>query len=283
MKISRLIMVLGLFLAVSVVSTGISRAEMGQLNVAVADCGSDQQLTDKWGSFAKYLANKLGASGATLKFPKGKSDLENWTKKGEVQLVIAKLEFYFGWMKKGIKVKPVVMPYGIDETDSNMFAGLFIARKDSNIKSYSDMKGKTILFGSKGAFDKYKAAIYTLQERGIDTETHFKKTAHGGKCPDIGKAVYDGKFDIGVVSDYTWGETLESAGVDLSKMRVVGTTVLLPFHALYVCTDNLSDNQVKIIKKSAIDLSDPEILTALKASEFRTMERSDLDYLKKMK
>ena len=188
MKNSRLIMVLCLFLAVSVVSTGISRAEIGQLNVAVADCGSDQQLTDKYGSFAKYLANKLGASGAALKFPKDKSDLENWTKKGEVQLVIAKLEFYFGWMKKGIKVKPVVMPYGIDGTDSNMFAGLFIARKDSNIKSFSDMKGKTILFGSKGAFDKYKAAIYTLQERGIDPKTHFKKNYEWRKMPGYRKS-----------------------------------------------------------------------------------------------
>ena len=144
------------------------------------------------------------------------------------------------------------------------------------------MKGKTILFGSKGAFDKYKAAIYTLQERGIDPKTHFKKIANGGKCPDIGKAVYDGKFDIGVVSDYTWGETLENAKVDLSKMRVVGTTVLLPFHALYACTDNLSDSQVKIIKKSAIDLSDPAILKALQASEFREMQKSDFVYLKKM-
>jgi len=276
-------MVLFLFLAVSVVSTGISRAEIGQLNVAVADCGSDQQLTDKYGSFAKYLANKLGASGAALKFPKDKSDLENWTKKGEVQLVIAKLEFYFGWMKKGIKVKPVVMPYGIDETDANMFAGLFIARKDSNIKSFGDMKGKTILFGSKGAFDKYKTAVHTLKERGIDPKTHFKKITNGGKCPDIGKAVYDGKFDIGVVSDYTWGETLEDAKVDLSKMRVVGKTVLLPFLALYACTDNLSESQVKIIKKSAIELSDPVVLTALKASEFRAMQKSDLVYLKKMK
>ena len=144
------------------------------------------------------------------------------------------------------------------------------------------MKGKAILFGSKGAFDKYKAAKYTLKERGIDIKTHFKKIANGGKCPDIGKAVYDGKFDIGLVSDYTWGETLENAGVDLSKMRVVGKTVLIPFLTVYACTDNLSDSQIKIITKSAIDLSDPAILKALKASEFRTMQKSDLVYLKKM-
>ena len=282
MKTSRLIMIFCLFFTVSVISAGISWAEMGQLNIAVADCGSDQQLTDKYGSFAKYLANKLGAPEAALKFPKDKSDLENWTKKGEIQLIIAKLEFYFGWMKKGMKVKPLVMPYGIDETDANMMSGLFIARKDSNIKSFSDMKGKAILFGSKGAFDKYKAAKYTLKERGFDPKSHFKKIANGGKCPDIGKAVYDGKFDIGLVSDYTWGETLENAGVDLSKMRVVGKTVLIPFLTVYACTDNLSDSQIKIIKKSAIDLSDPAILKALKASEFRTMQKSDLVYLKKM-
>jgi phosphonate transport system substrate-binding protein len=282
MKNSNLTMILCFFFAVSVISTEISRAEMGQLNIAVADCGSDQQLTDKYGSFAKYIANKLGATGAALKFPKDKSDLENWTKKGEIQLVIAKLEFYFGWMKKGMKVKPLVMPYGIDETDANMMAGLFIARKDSNIKSFSDMEGKTILFGSKGAFDKYKAAAYTLQERGFDTKTYFKKISNGGKCPDIGKAVYDRKFDIGVVSDYTWGETLENAKIDLSKMRVVGKTVLIPFLAVYACTDNLSDSQVKTIKKSVIDLSDPAILKALQASEFREMQKSDFVYLKKM-
>jgi ABC-type phosphate/phosphonate transport system substrate-binding protein len=162
-----------------------------------------------------------------------------------------------------------------------MFAGLFIARKDSNIKSFEDMKGKTILFGSKGAFDKYKAAIYTLKERGINPEAHFKKISNGGKCPAIGKAVYDGKYDIGVVSDYTWGETLESE-IKLSEMRVVGKTVLLPFLALYACTENISESQAKIVSQSAIDLSDPVILNSLKASEFRTMQKSDLAYLKKM-
>ena len=201
MKIIRLLMFLCLFVSVLAVSIGISRAEMGQLNIAVSDCGSNQQKTEKYSPFAEYLANKLGASGSGLKFPTDKSDLEKWTKKGEIQLVIAKLEFYFGWMKKGIKLEPILMPYGIDETDANMFTGLFIAHKDSNIKSFSDMKGKTILYGGKGTFDKYKAAIYTLQERGIDPKTHFKTITNGGKCPEIGKAVYDGKFDIGVVSD----------------------------------------------------------------------------------
>ncbi|MGD8834073.1 MAG: PhnD/SsuA/transferrin family substrate-binding protein [Desulfobacteraceae bacterium] len=277
----KIIMVLPLVFAVSVVSPGISRADFDQLNIAVADCGSDQQLTEKYLPFAKYLSKKLGGSGAALKFPKDKSDLENWTKNGEIQLVIAKLEFYLGWKKKGIKVQPLVMMYGIDETDANMFAGLFIARKDSNIKSFEDMKGKTILFGSKGAFDKYKAAIYTLKERGINPEVHFKKISNGGKCPAIGKAVYDGKYDIGVVSDYTWGETLESE-IKLSEMRVVGKTVLLPFLALYACTENISESQAKIVSQSAIDLSDPVILNSLKASEFRTMQKSDLAYLKKM-
>lgn len=282
MKRSNLIMILCFFFAFSVISTEISGAEITQLNIAVADCGSDQQLRDKYGSFAEYLAKKLGAQGAAFKFPKDKSDLENWTKEGEIQLIIAKLEFYFGWMKKGMKVNPLVMPYGIDETDANMMAGLFIARKDSNIRSFSDMKGKTILFGSKGSFDKYKAAVYTLQERGFDAATHFSKISYGGKCPHIGKAVYDRKFDIGVVSDYTWGETLQNAKIDLSKMRVVGKTVLIPFLALYACTDNLSDSQAKTVKKSAIDLSDPGILKALQASEFREMQQSDFAYLKKM-
>lgn len=182
----------------------------------------------------------------------------------------------------GIKVEPIVMPYGIDETDANMFSGLLIARKDSDIKSFSDMQGKSILFGSKGAFDKYKAAVYTLRERGIDPKTHFSKVEHGGKCPYIGKDVYDGKFDVGVVSDYTWGETLEGAGVNLKEMRVVGKTVLLPFLALYACTENLSPSQVKVIIDSSIGLTDQAILKALKASEFRTMQKSDFTYLKKM-
>lgn len=97
MKKVKIIFVLCLLLVGLFVSTGNSKAQISQLNIAVADCGSDQQLTDKYISFAKYLSSKLGISDAALKFPKDKSDLENWTKNGEVQLVIAKLEFYFGW------------------------------------------------------------------------------------------------------------------------------------------------------------------------------------------
>lgn len=254
-----------------------AETDASQLNVAIEDCGPIKFKIEKYLDFSKYLAENIGASGASLKFPKNGKELDNWIKNGKVQLVICKLANYLAWRDMNLNIKPLVTPF--DESGSNTFTGLFIARKDKNIMSFDDMKGTHILFGSKGAFEKYEAAVYTLLERDIDPKNFFKKISHGTKCPVIGKYVFDGGFDVGLVSDYTWGPILESK-IDLSKMRIVGKTVPIPYFVLFGA--NLDDSQMEKIIALSTNFSDTKVLSKMRFSEFRKFNDGDLKFLDKI-
>lgn len=67
----------------------------------------------------------------------------------------------------------------------SVFRGIFVARKDSNIKLPSQVKGKNISFPAPTALAATMMPLYYLYEHGIDVNNDFKKKYVGSQDSSI--------------------------------------------------------------------------------------------------
>lgn len=255
---------------------GLVGAEEKTLVLAVEDCLSSKAKVKRYFSFGNYLVGELpGFTRLAIKFPKHTGELDDWIQKGEVHLVITKLQRLIAWQSNNLKITPLASLVNSD--GSTNFTGIFISRKDSNIKTFADMKGKSILFGAKGDFEKNEAAIYTLMQNGIHSKDYFKEIAHGTICPLIGKQVYDARYDVGLTSDYSWGDILESRRVDLNEMQIISRTISIPYLTLF--GSNLSTKEMDIVAQRSTALNNQDVLTKLQCSKLKKFDHADLTFL----
>ena len=114
------------------------------------------------------------------------------------------------------------------------FTSLFIAREGTGITKLSDLKGKTVAFGSR---DSGQAAIlpaYFLKANGIDPEKDIRSLRFNldvGKHGDTGtsevevlNAVLNGQAEAGAIGDQYWARVLAEGLADRRKVRAIWTS-----------------------------------------------------------
>lgn len=114
------------------------------------------------------------------------------------------------------------------------FKSVFIARKDSGIRSLADLKGKTFAFGSVSSTSGHLMPRYFLLKNGINPDREFaQKPAFSGAHDATALWVESGKVDAGALNFLVWEKLVETKKVDLQKVTVFWTT---PPYADYVWT-----------------------------------------------
>ena len=91
------------------------------------------------------------------------------------------------------------------------YKGQFIAKADSGIKSYADLKGKTFCFVDPNSTSGYVIPRIVLKASGVDPDTDFKAATNAGSHPNVATAVYKGDCDAGV----TFIDVLTDAAANL--------------------------------------------------------------------
>lgn len=145
------------------------------------------------------------------------------------------------------------------------YDSVFVTRKDSPIKSISDLKANAknlrLVFTSSTSTSGFVMATYRLVQEGIlqprqEAREVFKSVNFGGSYTQALEQVIDGRGDVAAVSFYT----LEgpSADVYLSKekreqLQVIARTPRVPTH-LICARGGLSDGLKQRIKAALIKL-----------------------------
>ncbi|MBI5076256.1 MAG: phosphate/phosphite/phosphonate ABC transporter substrate-binding protein [Nitrospirae bacterium] len=130
-----------------------------------------------------------------------------------------------------LDAEPIVHPVNLD--GASAVQSYIFVRKDSNIQSIQDMKGKKIAFVDRATVTGYLYALSFLRERGVqDINTFFREVSFTGSHGSTIYAVLDGRADIGtakskifqqlVKKDYSIKEEL----VILAKSREFPDTTL---------------------------------------------------------
>jgi phosphonate transport system substrate-binding protein len=116
-----------------------------------------------------------------------------------------------------------VVPIAQREEDTK-FQSVFIAKKDSGIKTLADMKGKQVSFGSQSSTSGHLMPRSNLLAAGIDPEKDFKRVAYSGAHDATIASVVSGKVDAAALDITVWKKFVNEGKVDTKVVDVFFTT-----------------------------------------------------------
>ena len=115
--------------------------------------------------------------------------------------------------RSGGKVIPLVQ-----RAEDERFKSVFITA-DPEIKQLTDLKGKTVSFGSQSSTSGHLMPRNFLLQAGVDPDKDFKRTAFSGAHDATVAAVAAGKVEAGALNKSVWDKLVEDKKVD-TKVHV---------------------------------------------------------------
>jgi ABC-type phosphate/phosphonate transport system substrate-binding protein len=115
---------------------------------------------------------------------------------------------------------------------SGDLSGVFIARADSPLASVADLKGKKLLLGPDGAYEKSFAARLALH----DADALPERVEIIDGCVPLAAEIIEKRADAGVVSSYVADFGGLSLLGDAAQFKEIGRTKSIPFMTFAVST-----------------------------------------------
>jgi len=152
--------------------------------------------------------------------------------------------------------------YGYDvilknkELGKATIAGSLIVRKDSGIKSVSDLRGKVILFGGdERAMQSYISAIWLLKQAGLNPGDYIKQFAINP--PNTIISTFFKRADASGSGDVVMHLDNVTRRIDVSQLMFLAKTQALP-HLPWAVRSDLDPAYIRKIKQALIELANTE-------------------------
>jgi len=199
------------------------------IRIAITPCTDIMKTFKIFQPLARYLQDKINRP-VQLIIPKSFHEFETFVKSNKVDFAYQAPHTYVrlaNFYNKEALLKSLT-PEG--ETKHR---GVMIVRKDSPIKTLTDLKGKVVLFGSELSTAKSIATKILLKENGVDIDRDLKNYTHDGSCESIALNVYLKSVDAGAICDYSFEEINEAedqavAGIPADQFRILSETMEVP-------------------------------------------------------
>lgn len=190
----------------------------------------------------------------------------------------------FTYVQTKIRTNGTANPI-IQRTEDEKFTSVFIVPADSPLKSLSELKGKTIAFGSPSSTSGHLMPRYFLMQAGINPDKDFKNIAFSGAHDATVAFVASGKADVGALNASVWAKLNEAKNPNALKSKVLSTT---PTYYDYNWTvrGDLDPATVKKITEAflKLDASNPnykEIMDLQRATKYVPTKSSNYDDIEK--
>lgn len=168
--------------------------------------------------------------------------------------------------RSGGKVTPLVQ-----RAEDEQFKSVFITT-DAGIQKLSDLKGKTLTFGSESSTSGHLMPRSFLLEAGVDPDRDLRRIAFSGAHDATVKAVEGGQVSAGALNISVWEKMVADKRVDTAKVRVFYTTPGYYDYNWSVHSEMDAAMKKKIVDAfiglNANDTIGKEILTLQRASKF---------------
>lgn len=139
---------------------------------------------------------------------------------------------------------------------SGTYRGIIVARKDSGLKTLTDLQGKRFAFVDPKSTSGYVYPRAMLIENGMAPESHFKQTIFAGGHDKVIAAVLEGRADAGAIYEGALG-IAKAEGVPTENLVTLASTDLIPHDAIAVQI-KLDEALVKRIQSALVDLDKSE-------------------------
>ena len=139
-----------------------------------------------------YVENHLGDVQLVLETSLDYADYETKLYRGDFDFSLPNPYQTIHAIEKGYDVIARMKP-------DDVFRGIIVARKDANIKTVADLKGKAVSFPAPTALAATMMPLYFLHKNGLDTQRDIKKKFVGSQFSSILNA-----YSKDTVAGATW-------------------------------------------------------------------------------
>ncbi len=212
----RLTLKTGLLLAL-LCTTSVSFSQQVFKITAIPD-ESPTELARKAVPLVKYLEARLGMKVEYTPVSDYAASVEALANKQIDMAWFGGFTFVQANVRSGGKAVPLVQ-----REEDEKFRSVFITT-DPAIKTLSDLKGKTLSFGSASSTSGHLMPRSFLLDAKVDPDKDLKRVAYSGAHDATIAAVAAGKVDAGALNISVWEKFVSDKKVDTTKVRVIYTT-----------------------------------------------------------
>ena len=228
------------------------------------------EIHKRFSLLAEYLSKELGRP-MTIHIENTYESHVNAVGTGEVDIAFMGPASYIKLTQKYGK-RPLLAAF--ETKGGRTFRGVIVVRKDSPIKTLSQLRGKKVAFGDVNSTMSYLVPRSMLLEAAIDLN-QLGKIDFVGNHENIALGVLSGSFDAGALKEDVFKQ-YEQEG-----LRALAVSDPMPDH-LFVARAGLPEDVVRKITKSLLSLKDTEdgrrILGSLQNTLIALVPARDEDY-----
>lgn len=151
-------------------------------------------------------------------------------------------------IRSGGKIVPIAQ-----REEDTRFQSVFIAKKDSGIRSLAHLKGRQVSFGSQSSTSGHLMPRHFLLQAGLNPEKDFRRIAYSGAHDATIASVVSGKVDAAALDVTVWRKFVTEKRVDTNDVDVFFTTPTFFNYNWSVHADMPADLREKV-KKALLDL-----------------------------
>ena len=133
---------------------------------------------------------------------------------------------------------------------SRTFRGVIVVRKDSQIKTLSQLRGKKFAFGDVNSTMSHLVSRYMLLKAGVDVK-HLSKADFLTNHDNIALGVLSGNFDAGALKEDIYDQYAQQG------LRALAISDPMPDH-IFVARAGLPDDTVRKVSEILLSLKDTE-------------------------
>jgi len=234
---------------------GMPSLDEKPIKIGFMICNSRAESKARFEPIAAYLSEKLGRKFEpilvdTYKFEEFVRDKKVDFTHTNSMLAISYNEDY------GLKLLTVDKRGHQDHKDS----GAIITRKDSGIKNYDDMRGKTMIFGPALAPFGYMAQYYLMLTNGFDPEEDLSYYAIAPGAYKHEKVIYSvlyGRYDLGSVPRIDLDLMEEEGKIDLDDFHIIAESIPMPYCTVGAMPD-VDPALVQKVKEALLNMKQDE-------------------------
>jgi len=179
---------------------------------------SPTELARKAAPLAAYLAGRLGVKVEFTPVTDYAAAVEALANRQVDLAWLGGFTFVQASQRSGGKVVPLVQ-----RAEDEQFRSVFIT-SNAAIRSLSELKGRTLSFGSQSSTSGHLMPRSFLIAAGVEPDRDLKRVAYSGAHDATVAAVASGKVDAGALNISVWEKLVADGKVDPAKVRVFHTT-----------------------------------------------------------
>jgi phosphonate transport system substrate-binding protein len=207
-----------LVLSIALLASSTLSFAQSALRVTAIPDESPTELARKAAPLVTYLESKLGMRVEFTPVSDYAASVEALANKQVDLAWFGGFTFVQAHIRSGGRVTPLVQ-----REEDEKFRSVFIT-SDPSIKTLTDLKGRTMSFGSASSTSGHLMPRKFLLDAKINPDVDLKRTAFSGAHDATIAAVAAGKVDAGALNISVWDKFVADKKVDTRKVFVFYTT-----------------------------------------------------------